>query len=242
MTEMTSFKPSSRTKPLYYFRGATMPTSTTTPALPIPMVIRRSRLYQAGGFVFIDDLLDKTSLAQLQREALQIAPQAHENLVAESDHVEGRGGSPARKFLSSSGGTIQDSLYQSKVLKQLLEAQIQAPIKSTGTRGTFTFYTRVGDHLALHRDVITCDLTLITCLFNHSKNPSETPSGSLRVYPQYNLEPLQKVQKTHGINLDLQMGQSLALLGGIVPHEVLPTSATQMRVVSVLCFEVLIGT
>ncbi len=220
-----------------------------TQAALIPDFIQRSPLYQRGGFVLIDSLLEPSTLAQLQRESLALSSQTEENMVLETDRKAfeinfGRGGSPARKFLGTQGGAVQDAFYHSSTLQTMLESLCQTKIKPTGARGTFSYYARGGDHLALHRDILQCDLTLITCLFDHTRGDNNQPhesGGVLRLYPSYNLKPLSSIP-AQGVNdaldLRLKVGQSLALLGGIVPHEVLPTVAGQIRVVSVLCFEI----
>ncbi len=210
----------------------------------IPDVIQRSPLYQRDGFVLIDQLLEPSNLAGLQREALSLGSQAAENLMPETDRSGfeinfGRGGSPARKFLSTQGGAVQDAFYQSIALTSRLEKLCQTRVKPTGARGTYSYYARAGDFLALHRDIVQCDLTLITCLFDHTKGAPNSLGGVLRLYPNDNLQSLSSINP-HSSSCDvrLKVGQSVALLGGIVPHEVLPTSAGQIRVVSVLCFEI----
>ncbi len=219
--------------------------STPQPrANPIPDVIQRSPLYQRGGFVLIDQLLEPSNLAQLQRESLALNSQTSENLMLETDRSGfeinfGRGGSPARKFLSTQGGAVQDAFYQSLALSIMLEKLCQTRIKPTGARGTYSYYAREGDFLALHRDILQCDLTLITCLFDHTRGADNDLGGVLRLYPNYNHQALSSINP-HSSSSDvrLEVGQSIALLGGIVPHEVLPTSPGQIRIVSVLCFEI----
>ncbi len=213
-------------------------------ANPIPDIIQRSPLYQAGGFVLIEPLLEPSNLAGLQRESLALGSQASENLMLETDRSGfeinfGRGGSPARKFLSSQGGAVQDAYYQSIALTTMLETLCQTRIKPTGARGTYSYYARTGDFLALHRDIVQCDLTLITCLFDHTKGVADSLGGVLRLYPNHNLQALSSINP-HSLSTDLRLevGQSIALLGGIVPHEVLSTTFGQIRVVSVLCFEI----
>jgi hypothetical protein len=42
------------------------------------------------------------------------------------------------------------------------------------------------------------------------------------------------------IDISLDRGQTAVLLGGIVPHEVLPMAAHQHRTISVVCFTALV--
>ncbi len=215
-----------------------------TRANQVPVIIQHSPLYQRDGYVLIKHLLEPANLAQLQRESLALNSQASENLMLETDHTGfeinfGRGGSPARKFLSAQGGAAQDAFYQSPALTIKLEKLCQTRIKPTGARGTYSYYARDGDFLALHRDILQCDLTLITCLFDHTKGAANSLGGVLRLYPNHSLQPLSSINPhSSSTDLRLKVGQSIALLGGIVPHEVLPTSPGQIRIVSVLCFEI----
>jgi hypothetical protein len=108
----------------------------------------------------------------------------------------------------------------------------------TGQVGSYSYYLRAGDHLALHRDVVGCDLAVITCLCDTGGGAG--PGGTLLLYPGRNLETLGVIRATPeqgAIAVSLSPGHSLVLLGGIVPHSVSPVTEGQRRVVSLLCFQ-----
>ena len=57
--------------------------------------------------------------------------------------------------------------------------------------GSFSYY-EPGDFLALHRDIVTCDVTLLTCLRDTAAG---TPDRSgLRIYPAYARLPLTQLR------------------------------------------------
>lgn len=167
--------------------------------------------------------------------ALQSTVRAHEASVTRAD--EWRGGAPARKFLSAPGDQVQDALYHAPWLRAWLAETVGAPVVPTGARGTYNYYARPGDYLALHRDIETCDLTVITCLYD---NAADTDwGGTLRLYPHRNNEPLSAIRATPDQGsrlLRLHPGQTLTMLGGIVAHDLLPLAGDQLRIVSILCY------
>jgi hypothetical protein len=206
-------------------------------AQPIPESIAGSPLLRRGGFMVLDDLLNPAALRSLREESARHLRQAAVAQVARSDNAAGRGGNPARCFWQASGGAAQDDFYRHPRIAALLGNLCGAPVTTTGHRGTFSYYTRPGHHLALHLDIETCDVSLITCVY-------ATAAGQrgLYAYPARRHEPLFSIRATPRDGLTpvaLRPGQSVALLGGIVPHCVLPLSAGQVRVVSVLCYRAL---
>ena len=100
-------------------------------------------------------------------------------------------------------------------------------------------YRDAGAHLDLHRDVVGCDLALITCLYDN--NPG-AEGGSTEVWLEEGLTPLDQLRKGDGsrpTRLALLPGQSMLLHGGVLPHRILPTEAGRLRIVSLMCFEML---
>src|SRR5258708_371968 len=145
-----------------------------------------------GGFDIIEGLVDPRGADLLLHEALGLFAGATPVDVASSDDAEWRGGAPARRFLSASGGPAQDSLYQSDWLRACLTDIVGARLAPSGPRGTYTYYTRTGDFLALHRDIDICDGAAITCLHD---GPSMPPgAGSLHLYPPRGGEPLASIR------------------------------------------------
>jgi hypothetical protein len=170
----------------------------------------------------------------LLNEAVGQSALARRNEVNQSDGEEVRGGNPARRFFTAPGGPLQQLLYHAGWLRQWLAAAVGAAVSPTGTGGTYSFYVRPGDHLALHRDILTCDLAVISCLLDEGGR-----GPALRLYPERRREKLSEVRRTPrlgAVELDLREGQTLAFLGGLVPHEVLALQAGRRRIVSILCF------
>ena len=132
------------------------------------------------------------------------------------------------------GGPTQTSIFASPDLAAYLSEICGLRLKFAGV-GSFSYY-EPGDFLALHRDIVTCDITLLTCLRDTAAG---TPDRSgLRIYPAYARLPLTQLRSEDApahIDVHLDRGQTAVLLGGIVPHEVLPMTAHQHRTVSVVC-------
>lgn len=205
----------------------------------IPSYIRNSPLLKKGGFDVFEGLLDDQSYQLMLAEAMQLAQIAQPSEVTKPDHEEVRGGAPPRRFLSVSGGAIQDAFYRAEWLLDFLRQIAGAPVVPTGLRGTYTYYARPGDYLALHRDIETCDMAVITCLHDNCQAGGE--GGLLCLYPERLLEPLSaiRVNPIQGaLKLRLKARQTLVMFGGIVPHAVLPVIGQQKRIVSVLCYRV----
>src|SRR5215210_4168419 len=140
--------------------------ATQKPSLAtyFPDVILNSRLLKKGGYEVFTGLVDTTTLPLMLAEAVSLSAAAYDSNVLNSDGEEVRGGSPARRFLSSPGGDIQDAFYRADWMLSFLREVTGTAIVPTGGRGTYSYYARPGDYLALHRDIETCDLAVITCL------------------------------------------------------------------------------
>jgi hypothetical protein len=195
-------------------------------------------LMRAGGVAVYTGFVDARTLPLLRAEAEQQRAEARESLVSDPVDAE-RGGAPRRKFLSAPGGKLQTAFLESSWLSGTLSGIVGLPVRPTGG-GTFTYYCRTGDHLALHRDIRRCDLAVITALEAH--RPTNCNAGGLALYPGRTSEQLSAIRARPlegRVVLHLEAGQTCVMLGGTVPHELLPTAPTQTRVVSVLCFEVL---
>lgn len=190
-----------------------------------------------GGFATYDGLLNDQVFAGLLNEALSRSETAVETHIAVSDVEEWQGGNPARRFLSAAGGDVQTALYQDPAVCERLATLCGVSLRPSGGFGVFTYYSRPGDHLAIHRDIERCDLAVITCL---QESHPEGTGGKLVVYPDRLNEPLSALRATPdhgGIPQALLPGQTILLFGGIVPHQVLPVAEDQARIVSILCYE-----
>ncbi len=202
-----------------------------------PAEVLESRIFANGGFFVVSGLFDDATLAGLLKEAETVREEGNRQLLPESDDTEGRGGSPARSFRSGHGRELHWGLHGSEEMKTRLKELCGVTVMPTGS-GSFSYYERRGDYLALHRDILQCDLTLITCL---KACRGQGLSGELTVYPTLMREPLSVVRtigRQAGMVIALEPGQSAVLLGGLVPHEVTPTSEGQERIVAINCFRI----
>jgi hypothetical protein len=205
----------------------------------IPACVRKSPMMQKGGFELVNGLLPEIRRDEMLAEAIGLYGEAYDSNRPYSDGEEIRGGSPARRFLSSQGGPIQDRFYRDPWLAGFLAERTGTQVAPTGERGTFTYYVRPGDHLAIHRDVEACDVAVISCLHDNAR-PEQT-GGCLAVYPERIHEPLSSIRATPqngAIRFRLELGQTIVLFGGVVPHTILPLEPEQARIVSVLCFRI----
>ena len=210
-------------------------------AIPVPDAIRRSPLFAVnGGFGVYDGLPDSATFDLLFAEARACYQSATVQESTEPDREDIRGGKPRRKLLASSAGPAQDAMYASESLRGILSATCGLPIMPSGNRGSYSYYARPGDFLDLHRDVETCDVAMITALYDNSLPAAN--GGALVVYPGRVGEPLSAIRARprEGARLvKLAPGQTIILFGGVLPHCVLPVGDGQVRMVSVLCFRAL---
>lgn len=191
-----------------------------------------------GGFDVFEGMLNPVAFEAMTAEAIaQYDASTLTNVVENLDGDE-RGGSPARRFLSAGGGTVQQSFYRSEWMLRFLTGLAGGNVTPTGEMATFSYYVRPGDHIDVHRDVEECDLAVITCLLDSAP---ERVDGSLCVYPDRMGERVREIRETRDRGFDrvhLAPGQTIVLLGGIVPHRLDPVGAGQQRVVSVMCYSV----
>lgn len=212
--------------------------TTADCSLEIPPEIKASTLCASGGFAVIPGLFAEEDFPELVAEAWSARAAGKRNVLAVPERLEERGGSPCRAFTSAHGGTVQWRLFSAPMMVASLVQICGLSVSPTGG-GSYTYYENAGDFLALHRDIITCDLALITCL---KETAPEHQGGGLLVYPSHVREPLSSVRvagRTAAMPVRLRLGDTIALLGGIVPHEVVPMEPRQERIVSVMCYQVL---
>jgi hypothetical protein len=199
--------------------------------------LTQSRLYQSGGFLLVTGLIGGETLAALCAESDAARVGGSRAQVPQSDGTEGRGGSPARAYRSASGGELHWQLYGSQPMAETLARLCGVTLSPSGA-GTYSYYEDPGDFLALHRDVVDCDVAVITCLQHRT---AENSSGGLLVYPQYVNRSLSEVRaagRATATPLRVGRGETVVLLGGFVPHEVTPLSADEQRVVAIMCYRI----
>ena len=195
----------------------------------------RAPLLAAGGALVLDQLIAADWVAALQREARAARPAAR--VQARDAPCPGgwRAALPAQRLSSAPGGAMLDMLYAAPDLAGRIGALVGAAAQPTGSRGSYSYYDRPGDFLGLHRDIETCDVTLIVCL--ERSGGAEPGTGALRLYPRAARRPLAEIGGDEPArDIAMRPGQAVVLLGGTIPHEVRPADATFRRSIAVLCF------
>lgn len=205
-----------------------------------PAEVLESKLFQAGGYFIVSGLFDEETLRRLRMEAETSRLEGTRQSLAESDGAEGRGGNPGRSYRSGPGRELHWSLHGSEEMATALSSLCGATVTAAGS-GNYSFYEEPGDFLAVHRDILQCDIAVITSL-----SPlTEGARGELMVYPGFLREPLSAVRAAGpgcGTKVPLDRGHTVVLLGGLLPHEVTPTGVGQDRVVAVNCYRIACGT
>jgi hypothetical protein len=204
----------------------------------IPPMILDSPLMKRGGFDIFSGIADENIRNSLLAEAFEQQKIWTESIIADEDSEEIRGGAPRRKFLSSAGGEFQRAFYHSYWLIDFLRDLTTPFLQPTGQYGTFSYYLRTGDFLEIHRDILQCDVAVITCLEN--KFGADKLGGKLCLYPNRTHELLSKIRAAPdegACKVFLEEGQTLVMYGGILPHALLPVAENQTRIVSVLCYQ-----
>ncbi len=205
-----------------------------------PGWLRRGPLFISGGVACFDGLIDPTCLAAMcaESQANYVTADRQVCEVESSDGCDGRGGVPPRQLSSAGGGPVQDRLYGSPAMHSFLSGLCGGPIRPTGSRGSYSYYLAEGDHLGLHLDIVTCDVTAITVLTDSSPDHG----GSLAVRRDCIDMPLSHARASDTCVEEVvpaRAGATIVILGGLVPHRVLPMSAGGQRVISALCFAAL---
>lgn len=205
----------------------------------IPSQILESKLMARGGFDVFEGLVDERMRQEMLGEALGLLPQANDCHVPVNDAEEVRGGTPRRRFINGPAGPLQQAFNTAPWLLDFLRELTTPELTPTGEIGTYSYYIRPGDHLDIHRDIVTCDVAVISCLQDSTRDDE---GGRLCLYPERVLEPLSAVRATPqlgAVKVRVEPGQTIVLYGGLVPHALLPVVPGQARVVSVLCFRAL---
>jgi hypothetical protein len=194
-------------------------------------------LFRSGGVTVLDGIADERTIAALCAEAQANYAMADRQVcdVVTSDNCDGRGGVPPRQLSTAPGGPAQDDLYRSPYLHAFLSRLCGGPIRPSGSRGSYSYYVAPDDHLGLHLDIVTCDVTVISVLADSSLDQG----GALAVQRGNVGVPLSVLRRSPHVGEEVvkaTAGSTIVILGGLVPHRVLPMTMGQ-RVISALCFE-----
>ena len=202
-----------------------------------PPWLRQGPLFLSGGVGLVDGLIDSRTLVDLCAEAQANYALADRQVchVLTSDNCDGRGGVPARQLSTAGGGPVQDELYRSPYLRSFLGDLCGGPVRQSGSRGSYSYYVVPGDHLGLHLDIVTCDVTVICVLADSSPDNG----GALAVRRGNVGVPLSVLRRSPHLDEEVvkaPAGSTIVILGGLVPHRVMRMTTGQ-RVISALCFE-----
>ena len=193
-------------------------------------------LAKMGGAA-VTRLVDPAWLAALRHEAEVQAAKATPNRLLTSGPAAAEAGDPERWLDTAPGGPVLDVFYHAPAVVELLASLTGLSWTTTGERGSFSYYRRPGHHLGLHRDIETCDVAVITCIADEGARNG----GILELYPGRVGEPLAAILRSLGsgaVPVRLGVGQSIVLLGGLVPHRLTPVAPGQTRIISPLCYRV----
>ena len=195
-----------------------------------------SPLLAGGGVGIYEGLFLPSTLGKLLDEALS-GSQRHDFLPDGYDSERVRGGTPARAIQSVAGGPVQDALFGSHALSAFVAQQVQALIRPHGMRASYSIYAGEGAHLGVHRDVLGCDVALITCLYD---SEADAQGGAIDVWFDQAATPLDEVRDSCEVGytrLALQRGQTMLMHGGVLPHRIPALRGHRVRIVSLMCFE-----
>lgn len=200
---------------------------------PVRARLARSPLVRNGGLLRTR-ILGAAQLASLVQDAWSSHAQAAES---RQDVPSDERGDPDRWLESAPGGAaLQDYAASEAVLDRLVRAT-GVPWEPAGP-GSWSYYRSEGHHLGLHRDLSVCDLAVITCVIDQD---APAAGGTLRVWPTRARDPLDDVRRDPrgSVDVRLRAGESVILLGGVVPHCVTPLAPGHLRVVAPLCYQAL---
>lgn len=196
-----------------------------------------SPLVAAGG-ALRTRVLAPATLADLVRDALAAHREAAEARVEpdpDAERGEPERGNPERWLESAPGGPALARFTGSAEVLDVLTRATGVTWRPAGP-GTWSYYRREGHHLGVHRDLSVCDLAVITCVCDRG---GEGQQGLLRLWPTRAGESSDAIRRDprDAHHLRLRTGETLLLLGGLVPHQLLPLGPRQLRIVAPLCYQ-----
>jgi hypothetical protein len=198
--------------------------------MQLPHSLADSRLVREGGISVVRGLLSESILDELREDARSLAESARHFCFSGPNKEDWRGGEPSRAMAGKSAGPVHYRIFSSVPMAETISDICGFPVACSGA-GSYSWYMEPGDHLALHRDIVACDVALVTCLERTGPN-----GGTLCVYPDYIWSPLRDIRPEGRVCIPLDPGDTAVLVGGMLPHEVTRTLAGQRRIVSINCF------
>lgn len=137
-------------------------------------------------------------------------------------------------------GPLLEAFIRSPTLADILQRLTgqrwapRTPMRSS-SRYSYTYYREAGQYLGLHRDVVACELSLLTCV-----DDQPGAGGDLLLYPGRIAERLSDIRATPDVGclrLRLQPGESLVVFGKEIAHRLTPIGAGRTRIISALCYQ-----
>ena len=183
-------------------------------------------------------VLSDAARSALAKEARQCHAAATDVRLDHSPDEEYRRGNPARHLESAPGGRRLHALYHAPPLIALLRRLTGLDWLPSGEQATFSYYRRTGHYLDVHRDIEACDLAVITCVYQRGA-PSDGVAGALCLWPTRTADGLAAIRADPArgrVPVRLEAGESIILLGGVVPHRLEPMADGHVRIVAPLCF------
>jgi len=150
-----------------------------------------------GGYQVLKNFISFSMLEALQHEATVQLQYAVRNEGEAVLPLPERGGQPSRRLYSGAGEKVLEKLYGDTNILRQLQKCTGLKLLPTSEQGSYSYYLHKGDYLSLHRDIHSCDVTLITTLYDQSFHNSK--GGMLCMYPERRLEPLNHILKTKKI-------------------------------------------
>ena len=199
--------------------------------------LRHSTLLHAGGYGIYRGLIEPKWIEGMLAEAMA-GGQRIDQVASGNDTEDIRGGQPARQIVCVEGGPKQNELFGSVALQSFVANEVKLPIRSCGMRASYSIYAGPQAHLDIHRDVPGCDLALITCLYDSDPLVGE---GAVDLWLDDLTTPLRAIRahvERRRSCVALLPGDSLLIHGGMIPHRIPPPGAHRLRVVSLMCFEI----
>jgi hypothetical protein len=196
-----------------------------------PRASSGGRLSAPGDFV-VTRLAGSAVLRRLQAEA-----EARGALAGTSfaDAVPPDGSGPPVHWLETAeGGPALGAFLGSPPGLAALARLTGRRWEHRGGAGRYSYYRQPYHFQALHRDVLDCELSVITCL-----RDDPGPGGDLLLFPGRVDEPLAQVRATPGagmVTLRLRPGESLVFFGRAVPHAVTPVGPGRARITVPACY------
>jgi hypothetical protein len=201
--------------------------------------VRDCELARGGGFA-VARVVNPRAVDVLAREALRLMPSAQPSEVYRSPEDEdgpGRG-NPARHYETADSGPALQRLYEATGIRRVLQRATGLDWEPSGPAGCYLYYREAGHYMGVHRDIEICELALITCVYE-SGAPPRGPSGALQLWPGRGDEALTQIRRDREagrVAVHLRPGDSVLLLGGLIPHAVAPVAPGHVRITAPLCF------